>query len=331
MIGNTTLVSSLVSKSRASALRGAILLSGPTSQGKATLARRLVRYSLCRGTKDDSCSCTSCVKGLSGPDVVHAAPNQYGNILSSMLEPAFALFSEQSPTGSPVRVLLIEDADKMHHTSCNDLLKSLESLKDEDLVIMTSSEPWKMLDTLVSRTQHIRLKPLTREEICKVLHDKGHRAAWVQELSKASGSLSLGLMGNIDTYKEGAVLSVRLFKGIRTLDLVRCMATIDKIKGDDMATAVLETLSLRVSDAMCSRMGAQRHVVFGADKEENADLEAYTESYTLSISDALHEGLTRIRAGSPSRATLSHTVTACIARLAATKKHELRTKGQECN
>lgn len=62
------------------------------------------------------------------------------------------------------RVYIVDEADKMSHQSQAAFLKSLEEPVAHVHFILTSHTPYKLLPTILSRVQRIRLKPISSEE-----------------------------------------------------------------------------------------------------------------------------------------------------------------------
>jgi len=63
------------------------------------------------------------------------------------------------------KVFVVSDADKMRQEAANSLLKVLEEPEPENLLVLCTSNPGAMLDTIVSRCQAVRFRDLTEETI----------------------------------------------------------------------------------------------------------------------------------------------------------------------
>ena len=319
-LGNPEASGRLLSLASSGTLQGAYLLSGPKSVGKATLAALLARYSVCLGSRDTSCSCRQCLAGTGGPDIVSVAPNASGNILSSMLEPASALFTGTSPTGSRCRTLVVGCADRIHGTASDDLLKLLESMLPGNLALFVSSEPSRLPETLRSRLQEVQFRSLAKEDTAAVLKSLGHRGKLFDELARNAQDLSLGLLANPATYEGASKISEKIHKALGKLDLSRLLVLAENVPPGDPALATLELLHLRMCDHMLVRMGAHADTTFGADDEEP---DAWSEDRTLPVREILAGAITRMKRGAPGKGELSWALMACAAKLVQAKQNSL--------
>lgn len=71
------------------------------------------------------------------------------------------------------QVGIIKEAEKMNASAANALLKLLEEPSANHYIILLTSQIDKLLDTIISRTQVIRFKPLSRKFIVDDLRDSG--------------------------------------------------------------------------------------------------------------------------------------------------------------
>jgi len=68
---------------------------------------------------------------------------------------------------------IIKDADKMNVSAENALLKVLEEPAPNHYIFLLTSSPENLLDTIISRTQEIRFKPIPKKYIINTLQDSG--------------------------------------------------------------------------------------------------------------------------------------------------------------
>jgi len=78
------------------------------------------------------------------------------------------------------KTMIIWLPEKMNQEASNKLLKLLEEPPAGTLFILVSHAPEKILTTIRSRCQHIRLKPLSREERTSVCGDSGIKAEYME-------------------------------------------------------------------------------------------------------------------------------------------------------
>lgn len=70
------------------------------------------------------------------------------------------------------KVFVISEADRMTDAAANSLLKILEEPRPGNLLILCTSNPGALLDTILSRCQALRFRDLTEDEIVGLLQEK---------------------------------------------------------------------------------------------------------------------------------------------------------------
>lgn len=98
-------------------------------------------------------------------------------------------FLNYSSQIAPRKVAIVHDAHCMTQSAANALLKTLEELKS-GIIILLSSQPQKLLPTIVSRCQSIPFGRLNSDEMLSVLENIGRADILIDSLvlSLASGS-----------------------------------------------------------------------------------------------------------------------------------------------
>jgi DNA polymerase-3 subunit delta' len=67
------------------------------------------------------------------------------------------------------KVYVLEQAELLHPDAANRLLKTIEEPPSSVVMILTTVDPEATLETIVSRCQHLRLRPLRREHLAEHL------------------------------------------------------------------------------------------------------------------------------------------------------------------
>ncbi|MEZ0323774.1 MAG: DNA polymerase III subunit delta' [Hydrogenothermaceae bacterium] len=102
------------------------------------------------------------------------------------------------------KVVIIEKAENMNIESSNALLKTLEEPPSNSLIILTTSNQFKLLPTILSRLKKIKFKNLSDDDIRDILTLKGLSEEKINDFLKiADGSLCLPLviLENENLYK----------------------------------------------------------------------------------------------------------------------------------
>lgn len=167
----------------------AYLFSGPRGSGKTSIARIFARAVNCavltRSENDSSkrasrrsgseggstppCnSCDICKEFISGQTLdlieIDAASNRGIDEVRALKEGALTL-----PLKSTYKVYIIDEVHMMTKEAFNALLKILEEPPPHVIFIMATTEPEKVPETIISRTQHLRFHALPEPIVTKAL------------------------------------------------------------------------------------------------------------------------------------------------------------------
>jgi DNA polymerase-3 subunit delta' len=194
----------------------AILIEGPEGIGKATLAFRFAHHVLSHPEP------ASAPAFLDDPDPASAVSRQMASGASHNLlhltrptdektgrtksaitvdevRRAGHFFSQTSGTGN-WRIVIIDPADDLNRNAANAILKMLEEPPRRALFLVLSHAPGKLLPTIRSRCQTLRLSPLSDADLAQALAglglplDGGKTEEMVLGLSKGSVSRALKLL-----------------------------------------------------------------------------------------------------------------------------------------
>jgi DNA polymerase III subunit delta' len=102
------------------------------------------------------------------------------------------------------RVFIIDEAEWMLEPAANSLLKTLEEPPPTSLVILVTSKPYSLIETIRSRCLMLNFAPLSAQEIEQHLKTKENRPADEARLLArvARGSIGRALEINIDEYHQ---------------------------------------------------------------------------------------------------------------------------------
>ncbi|WP_415814546.1 DNA polymerase III subunit gamma/tau, partial [Deinococcus marmoris] len=169
----------------------AYLFSGPRGVGKTTTARLIAMTANCTGPDPKPCGeCESCISVRAGshPDVmeIDAASNNSVDDVRDLRE----LVGLAAMRGGK-KIYILDEAHMMSRAAFNALLKTLEEPPSHVIFILATTEPEKIIPTILSRCQHYRFRRLTPEEIAGKLAGLA-----VQEGMTADGD-ALHLIGRL--------------------------------------------------------------------------------------------------------------------------------------
>jgi DNA polymerase-3 subunit delta' len=143
----------------------AYLFRGPRGAGKAAAARAFAAEILAAGAVDpDDARRRALLDPSPHPDLVWLAPRGAQHMVEEVRERVIRAASYR-PFEGEKRVFVVEAAEAMRDESQNALLKTLEEPPDFAHLILLTSEPAALLETITSRCQPIDFAPLPTEAI----------------------------------------------------------------------------------------------------------------------------------------------------------------------
>ncbi|HDM90806.1 MAG TPA: DNA polymerase III subunit gamma/tau, partial [candidate division WOR-3 bacterium] len=146
----------------------AYLFTGPRGVGKTTVARLFSKGLNCeKGITPEPCNvCQSCreIDSSRSLDVIEVdgASNRGIDQIRSLQEKV-----RFAPQRGRYRVIIIDEVHMLTQEAFNALLKTLEEPPPNVVFIMATTEPRKVPETIVSRTQRFDFRPVSEELIAQ--------------------------------------------------------------------------------------------------------------------------------------------------------------------
>ncbi|HSJ35435.1 MAG TPA: DNA polymerase III subunit gamma/tau [Acidimicrobiia bacterium] len=311
----------------------AYLFAGPRGTGKTTSARILAKALNCEnrhpdGSPCNECeSCTSIIEG-SSLDVMELDAASH-NSVEDIRDIRVSVTTVASHAGSK-RVFILDEAHMLSKAAGNALLKTLEEPPDHVHFVLATTEPYKLLDTIRSRSQRFDFHPIPVEALAahlgRIADLEGYTSdpsALVAVARHAAGSArdSLSLLEQVAALGDGTVdlAGVRRALGLAHSEAYNRMA---EAIGSHDATSALHLVAELAAEGVDLRRFVAEGVAFfrgvflahyAPNLEEIADepsdvLEAWRKTAAslpaadvLRAVDVLGEALIRLREGREER------------------------------
>jgi DNA polymerase III subunit delta' len=170
IIGQDRAINILVRTIQRGRIASSYLFAGEPGIGKKYTAVTLAKGLNCLTSPGDACDeCPSCKKIDSGihPDFLRISPES-GQIRIEEIRAIDEMLSLKAFEGR-YKVVIVDDADTMNQHAANAFLKTLEEPPAESLIILVSSNPCRLPDTIRSRCSRINFTPLSSSACEKVI------------------------------------------------------------------------------------------------------------------------------------------------------------------
>jgi DNA polymerase III subunit delta' len=172
----------------------AYLFRGPRGAGKRAAARAFAAEILAGAAEDaEDARRRALLDPSPHPDLVWIAPKGAQHMVEEVRERVIRAASYRPYEGGK-RVFVIEAAEAMRDESQNALLKTLEEPPEFVHLILLSSEPAGLLETIVSRCQPVDFAPLPVEAVEAALEGGADEVAAAARLSAGDVELARRLL-----------------------------------------------------------------------------------------------------------------------------------------
>lgn len=235
------------------------LLAGPAGSGKTTLARLLAAALQCEGRGKPCGICGSCRKAMAGihPDIITVDTPDRKTVPVERIR-ALQADAYIRPNEGRRKVYLFPRAQALTESAQNALLKLIEEPPPYGVFLLLTDNPEKLLPTVRSRCQLLRLSPLSPAQALPALKERfpgRDEATLLSALRQGGGYLgpAAALLEDEALTQETAAL-VKALTGRDTLALTTVLAGLERRSREELTNLLLEWKSL-FTRALTSRTG----------------------------------------------------------------------------
>ena len=165
VVGQDFIVKTLLNAIKNNRIAHAYLFAGPRGTGKTTIAKLFAKAINCSNFNDESCDeCENCKAYLEGnhPDIIEmdAASNNGVDEIREIIEQV-----PYAPLVGKYKVYIIDEVHMLSTSAFNALLKTLEEPPAHVIFIFATTDPQKVIPTVLSRCQRYNFSKITTYEI----------------------------------------------------------------------------------------------------------------------------------------------------------------------
>lgn len=269
VVGQKHVVMTLQNAIKNNKLAHAYLFCGPRGTGKTSVAKLLAKTINCTSENKPCGHCANCIdiQESTHPDVVEldAATNNGVDEVRELIEKV-----KYAPMQGKYKVYIIDEVHMMTPSAFNALLKTLEEPPEYCVFILATTEPHKVLPTIVSRCQRFDFNkvpvPVMKERLRYIVDKEGIKCddsalQLISELAEGGMRDALSVLDQCIAYAENNINAedvsvvygiattaekLELLKAVKDKDVQKTMSMVSDFsgRGIDLQRLTLDLINL---------------------------------------------------------------------------------------
>lgn len=255
----------------------AYMLSGENHSGKGYIADIFAASLQCEDEAADNrpCGkCHSCIQAASNnhPDIIHVTHEKPNTISVEDVREQVIADINIKPYNGRYKVYIIPEAEKMTVEAQNALLKTLEEPPEYAVIVLLTSNPSIMLQTIISRCVRLTMKPVDEELLVKYLMKELKIPDYKAKTCASFARGNLGRARELAENDDFALLKekvLQILKHVRNMDISDTLDAIDiliehKINIED----ILEMFNVFFRDVLMYKSTKDRDALILSEEAE---------------------------------------------------------------
>lgn len=240
VIGQNFIVQAIKNTIKQNKIGHAYLFSGPRGTGKTTMARLLAKAVNCSANSDKPCNnCPDCLLANKGihPDIIeiNAANETSVDHIRDLIEKTYL-----APMRGKYKIYIIDEVHQLSSAASSALLKILEEPPENVIFILATTDPQKLLATIISRCQRFEFNYvstyLIKEHLLNIakkeeIYLSEEAALAISRMAKGGVRDALSILEQCISYNEGKIdydLMEKIFGLISTKEKINLLTMIFK-------------------------------------------------------------------------------------------------------
>jgi len=241
ILGNEQIIEHLQNAIRMDKVSHAYILNAPEASGKMMIAEAFAAALQCEKKGVEPCgTCHSCKQAASHnqPDIIyvqHEKPNTIGvDDIRVQINQDIAV----KPYGSPHKIYIVDEAEKMNVQAQNALLKTIEEPPAYGVILLLTTNADAFLPTILSRCIRLDLKPVANDKLKDFLMKKCGVVDYQADVCVAFSqgivgkAMALASSAHFNEIRDAALQLLRRIKDIELYEMIAAVKHIGEYKLD---------------------------------------------------------------------------------------------------